>query len=334
MAETATQLGAPRQSVGEARTCVIIVNYKTSRHVLRCLESLEAEMASLPNATVVVVDNASGDDSVEFLRAQIAERNWGEWARVLASEVNGGFAAGNNLAVRENLASADPAEFFFLLNPDTWILPGAVRTLTEFMLEHPQAGVAGSRLQDPDGSSQASCFRFYNIFSEFNAGCRLGLVSKLLARHVTALPEQERTCEVAWVSGASMMVRREVFDSVGLMDETFFLYYEETDFQLRAHRAGWETWHVQEASVVHIMGQATGVTGAAVREKRRPRYWYESRRHFFQSNYGWLYAFTLDLGWFFGFSLWRLRRRLQRKPDTDPPGLWVDFLRYSILGLR
>ncbi len=313
---------------------MVVVNYRTSEHVLECLRSLEDEVHSLAGLEVIVVDNASGDESVPRLREFIEASGFESWARVIAHEVNGGFAAGNNVAIRSNLASETPADYYFILNPDTWIRPGAVERLVAFLAENPGVGIAGSRLEDPDGTPQSSCFRFYDVFSEFNSGCRLGLVSKLLARHVTTPPRRDENHEVDWVSGASMLVRREVLDEIGLMDEQFFLYYEEADFQLRARRAGWNIWHVNDSAVVHLMGKSTGVTGVAEKENRRPRYWFHSRRHYFRRNYGAFYAVLLDLAWLSGFSLWRIRRAIQRKPDLDPPGLWGDFLRYSLLGLR
>src|SRR5277367_5597369 len=88
-----------------------------------------------------------------------------------------------------------------------------------------------------------------------------------------------------WVNGASMMVRREVFDSIGLMDEKFFLYYEETDFCLRALEAGWPTWTVPSSRVVHLEGQSTGATGAIAKRKRVPKYWFDSRRRYFRKHH-------------------------------------------------
>src|SRR5262249_17081759 len=128
-----------------------------------------------------------------------------------------------------------------------------------------------------------------------------------------------------------MIVRREVFDRVGLMDERYFLYYEEVDFCLRSRRAGWPCWYVPASRVVHLVGQSSGVTDVKRPAKRRPRYWFESRSRYFRRNHGRVCKTLADLAWVFGFSLWRLRRRLQGKPDPDPPGLLGDFLRYNFL---
>ena len=136
--------------------------------------------------------------------------------------------------------------------------------------------------------------------------------------------------QVDWLPGASMMVRRQVFESVGLMDDEYFLYYEETDFCLQAKRAGWSCWYVPESRVMHISGQSTGVTVKNEVPKRRPQYVFDSRRRYFIKNHGLLYAAIADAVWLLGFSLWRLRRAIQRRPDPDPPHLLGDSLRNSV----
>jgi GT2 family glycosyltransferase len=131
-----------------------------------------------------------------------------------------------------------------------------------------------------------------------------------------------------------MIVRRQVFADVGLLDAGFFLYYEEVDFCLNARRAGWSAWYVPSSRVVHLGGRSTGVTGASAASRRRPRYWFESRRRYFVKNHGRLYAFAADLAWAAGFAVWRVRRVVQRKPDRDPPYLLWDFVRWNFLPHR
>ena len=119
-----------------------------------------------------------------------------------------------------------------------------------------RVGIAGSRLENPDGSPQPSANRFHSVFGEINTGLRIGVVTKLLARYEVAPPAPVSTCATDWVSGASFIVRSDVFRQIGLMDERYFMYYEETDFCLRAARAGWERWYVPASRVVHLQGQA------------------------------------------------------------------------------
>jgi GT2 family glycosyltransferase len=309
---------------------VVIVNYRTPGLVVECLRSLRDEVAALGDCRVVVVDNASGDGSAEEIARAIRAEGWGAWAEVTALAHNGGFSAGNNAALRALLASPAPPDYVLLLNPDTVVRPGAARAMRDFLDARPRAGVVGCRLEGADGTPQRSAFRFPGVAGEFEAGVRLGLVTRLLRRHMIAPPVRDAAHPTDWVSGAAMMVRREVFESVGLLDESFFLYYEEVDFCRRARRAGWECWYTPAGRVVHLVGQSTG---AGDRRRRTPPYWFASRRRYFRKHHGGAYAAAAHLAWAAGFALWRLRRRVQRKPDDDPPCLLWDFLRHNAAAL-
>lgn len=315
------------------RVPIVIVNYRTPGLVIDCLRSLVEEVRAVGECKVVVVENASGDGSTEKIQKAIQDEHWANWAEVLPVEKNLGFAGGNNAALRPLLAAQPPPDYVLLLNPDTVIRPGALRELVDFMEKHPEVGIAGSRLEDPDGTPQRSAFRFHTAPSEFEGGMKLGVVSRLLNGWVVAPPVEEQPHVTGWVAGASMIVRRQVFDAIGLMDEDYFLYFEETDFCLRALRAGWPCWYVPASRVVHLVGQASGVTDTKKPAKRVPRYWFESRRRYFRKNHGRLYAFAADVGWTTAFALWRVRRRLQGKPDTDPPNLLWDFVRFNFFPL-
>jgi hypothetical protein len=321
------EISAPNSN----RLLVVIVNYRTPSLTIDCLRSLADEVRSLPGTQVVVTDNASEDGSVEQIGAAIAAEGWSQWVSLLPLASNNGYAAGNNAAIERGLKLPDPPSYFLLLNPDTIVRPGALRVLVDFMDDRLEVGIAGSRLEDPDGTPQCSAFRFHTIWSELDSGLRLGVVSKLLARSIVAPPVSEVACQTDWVAGASAIVRREVFNTVGLLDEGYFLYYEELDFCFQARQANWSCWYVPESRVVHLVGQSSGVTDTKSLPKRRPQYWFDSRRRYFLKNHGWLYAAIADLVWAVSFALWRVRRRLQGKPDLDPPHLLTDFLRQSVL---
>lgn len=310
---------------------IVIVNYQTPQLVVDCLQSLQPEIQSLANIRVVVADNDSRDGSVVILQRAIASHQWHDWVTLRALDHNGGFAVGNNVVIRPALASTHPPDYIWLLNPDTVIRPGALHTLLEFLESHPQVGIAGSRLEHSDGTPQHSAFRFHSIWSELDQGLRLGLVSKVLSRWILAPPISETAIPIDWLAGASMVVRRQVFEQIGLMDEGYFMYYEEVDFCLRAQQAGWPCWYVPESRVVHLVGQSSGVTGQQAHHQRRPQYWFESRYRYFRQHHSRMYAVLTDMAWLFGFSLWQMRRWIQRKPQTDPPMLWQDFFRNSAL---
>jgi hypothetical protein len=310
---------------------IAIVNYRTGGLVVDCLASLAAEIEANPGTRAVVVDNASGGCSCERIATAIKERGWSSWAKLVVSPVNGGFADGNNRAIAADMNSGAARDFVWLLNPDTLVRPGAVRTMTEFMRAHPRAGIVGTLLEERDGTPWPYAFRFPNMLGEIERGARLGAVSRLLRDHAIPVRMGNQPTQVDWVSGASMLIRATVFDEIGPMDSRYFLYYEETDFCLQARKAGWECWYVPDARVLHIAGQSTGLTGRQAVVRRMPRYWFESRHRYFVKNHGRLYAMAADILWIAGHMAWRLRRRLQSLADPDPPKLLSDFLRHSAL---
>lgn len=309
---------------------VVIVNYRTPGLTIDCLRSLVTEVRSLPGMRVAVADNASGDNSSEQIAAAIAAEGWSEWASFVPLDRNGGFAFGNNALIRPVLQSTNPPPYFLLLNPDTVVRPGALKALVDFMETHPDAGIAGSRLEDPDGTPQHSAFRFHDFLTELDLGWRTRFLSKLLANWNVAPPISQEICQTDWVAGASMIVRREVFEKIGLMDEAYFMYCEEMDFCLQANKAGWSCWYVPESRVVHLVGQSSGVTDTKKPAKRLPQYWFDSRRRYFLKNYGLVYTALTDVSWASGFAAWRVRRVLQGKPDGDPPKMLTDFIMNSV----
>jgi GT2 family glycosyltransferase len=310
-------------------TAIVIVNYRTPGLVVDCLRSLAGDRLTERGLRVVVVDNASGDDSVATLLNAIRKDGW-DWVSLLPLDRNGGFAFGNNAAFRELLGEENPPGYIWLLNPDTIVRPGAATALIAFMEAHPEAGIAGSRLEFPDGTPQTAAFRFPSLLGELEDTVRLGPVSRALRNFRVPIPARNVEHRCGWVNGASMIVRREVFDCIGLMDDGFFLYFEETDFCRRARDAGWPVWHVPASRVVHLEGQSTGVTGANLAKKPRPRYWFDSRARYYRKHHPGAYAFLADLIWIVCFGSWRIQRRLRRKPDPDPPGLWKDFARHAL----
>lgn len=324
---TATMAPAPARPPA----LIAIVNYRTGGLVVDCLRSLAGEVAACPGTQVTVVDNCSGDGSADVIASAIAAEGWSGWARLVRAPVNGGFSYGNNVAVRLALAGPNPPAFYWILNPDTQVRPGALGALIDFMQAHPRVGIAGSSLMGADGQPWPYAFRFPSLLSEMASGLRLSLVGRLLKKHIVLRHMGAEAEQVDWLPGASMLVRREVFDAIGLMDEGYFLYFEETDFCLAARRAGWLTWYVPQSCVMHIAGQSTGVTGEQALAKRRPQYWFDSRRRFWVKNYGRFYSAATDLVWALAYLTWKLRSSLMGKPSGHPPYFFRDILRNSAL---
>lgn len=253
----------------------------------------------------MVVDNDSGDGSVEQLNATIGREGWSSWADVMPLDRNGGFAFGNNAGIRAAFASPGHVDYVMLLNPDTVVRPGAIRALVRFMDSHPAVGIAGSLLESAEGGVECSAHRKHSPLGELDSGARLGLLSRLLSRYNVSPPPGSQAHPCDWVSGASMMVRRAVLEQVGLIDEGYFLYFEEADFCWRAKDAGWEVWYVPESRVMHLEGASTGIRSSA---RRRAGYWYDSRRRFFVKHYGVIGLATADILWALGRTTLLFRR--------------------------
>lgn len=315
------------------RLAVIIVNYRTADLACKSLARLAPEMASLPGSCARVVDNDSGDGSAEILAAFIEEQGFGNWARFMPSGRNGGFSAGNNVALRALLAE-NAHDAFLLLNPDAFVLPGALIALLERMDSDPRIGIVGSRLEDPDGTLQRSAFRFPGAATELERSISLGPVTRLVSGWAISFPPSDVPHPCDWVAGASLLVRREVLETVGLLDEAYFLYFEEVDLCLRAARAGFTCWHEPRSRVVHLEGQSTGVTDAMNARRRLPLYWFDSRRRFFLKNFGPLRTVAADASWVAGRIAGSpgrsLRRLLTGKVEAVPDGMLADFVRNSV----
>lgn len=304
----------------------IILNYKTPDMTTKALEALLLELRPFPDARVTIVDNDSQDGSFEKLQATVAENGWSDRVRVVASEYNGGFSYGNNFAIGDALEQGDVPEYVYLLNSDAFPDTDCVKELVDFLDANRDAGIAGSYVHGPEPVPHRTAFRFPSLQSEFEMTIRIGVISRLLERWIVAPPLPTETCRVDWLAGASMLIRREVLEQLGLLDDGFFLYFEETDFCLRALLAGFSTWYVVESSVTHIGSVSTGLKDKSL---PTPAFWYASRRLFWLKNHGRAMLWAANVIYVIGASLHRARCFLQgRRVDGFPHHL-RDFLHFN-----
>jgi N-acetylglucosaminyl-diphospho-decaprenol L-rhamnosyltransferase len=308
---------------------VVIVSYRVPELTIDCLRSLSLEIGRVKVARVALCENGTGGDAADRLRRAIDEKGWGSWVDLTVIHPNRGFTGGNNAVIRPALDSDDPPEYVLLLNADTLVKEHALDSLVEFMDSHRAVGIAGSQLLFSDETVGPSAFRFLGVATELDSGLRLGIISRLLSRWRALLPPTAEACRVDWVPGTSMILRRAMLEQIGLLDEGLYTYFDDPDICLRAHRAGWEIWCVPESRVIHFGGASTELTGPRARS-RLPAYWYQGRRRFFLKNYGPWHTMLVDAAFILGFAAWRLRRRIQRKPDTDPPHMLFDSIRHSV----
>ncbi len=244
---------------------IVIVSWNVRPLLADCLESLRPLLAGGGRgAEVIVVDNASTDGTVAWLRAA-----WPE-VIVVASETNLGFGRGNNVGM-----ARARAHLLLLLNPDTIVPPDAIPRLVAFLGAHPRAGMAAPRLLYPDGRLQRNAFRFPGLRQIFLDLFPLHprLVESPLNGRYAAERRGDRPFPIDHPLGAAMLVRRAVVVQTGGFDAGFFMYAEEVDWCWRIRAAGWEIWQVPAARIVHLGGQSTGqVPGRMYVELWRARY--------------------------------------------------------------
>ena len=310
-------------------TWIITVNYRTANLVIESLRALASQKEALGGGRIVIVDNSSADESYEKISTAIHTEKWSSWVDIIQMSRNGGFAFGNNAGFSHVLSSPDDVDYLMLLNPDCLVRQGAVEKLVAFMNEHPDVGIAGSGLENQDGGTECSAHTFHSPLGELLEGARFGFLSRLLSEYEVTPPLRDKSHVCDWVSGSSMIIRCKVIKDIGPMDEGYFLYFEEVDFFIRAAKAGWKTWYVPEAIVMHMEGASTGIKST----KRRPEYWYHSRRRYFVKHYGVSALILADLLWSFGRLTFFIRRFLKLGAQgslRDPKYysfdlLWGDF---------
>lgn len=292
----------------------IILNWRTPDMTVLALEHAVAAMEAV-DGMITVVDNDSGDGSFERIAAHVNGAGL-KRVRVVQSGRNGGFGAGNNVAMFDPLPDGKAPDYVYLLNSDAFPEPGAIAILRDYLDRHPEVGMAGSRIVGTDGALHETAFRFPSVASEFEDASQTGPVTRLLRRYVVSMPVPDCATRVDWVAGASLMMRRRMLDLIGGFDETFFLYYEETDLCRRAARAGWSTHYVPESVVEHVGSASTGMKTWS----RPPSYWFDSRQHYFRKNLGVLGAMAANLAHIAGGALFHARCVIERRRDRGSPG--------------
>ena len=305
---------------------IVIVNYKTPQLVIDCLESLLPELELLAEKSaeprVVVVDNASGDESMLQLQQWWQRQSEQSRNRIhfRKSPINGGFAAGNNLGI-----SAQPAKCYLLLNSDTIVRPNSIYRLLCSMQEQGDVGLMGPRLEFLDGHPQESCFRDQGAISEFLRGAQLTLAARIFKHKVVAIPIGDSKSTIHWTSFACVMIRSEVFKKVGLMDEKYFMYFEDSEFCARARKAGWQIGHEPRARVVHLRGGSSSVKRRAIQKKRLPAYFYQSRARYLMHRGGWLKLAAANCLWVVGRALCQSKRLFGKPADGAAEREWRDL---------
>jgi N-acetylglucosaminyl-diphospho-decaprenol L-rhamnosyltransferase len=311
-------------SIRDSNIAVVTVNYRTPELTKRSIAALAKERERLPGLRAVVVDGGSGDGSAEELAEVLGHPDYAGWVEFLPLPINGGFGWANNQAMLTLARKKQQPEYVHLLNPDTEVMPGAVSALVEELRANPDCGAAGSLLIAPDGQQAASAFRFPSAGREFVSGAQSEALGRLI-RVAPTVVEAERSAEVDWVTGASVMFRTSALRATGLFDDGFFLYFEEVELMHRLRAVGWTVRHVPASRVVHLEGAATGMGSA----RPLPGYWYKSRRRYFALTGGAAVAGAANVAWASGRLVAMAKKALGRFQNRSGSHT-ADLLRFGL----
>jgi hypothetical protein len=269
---------------------VVIVSFNVSQLLRECIESLQdalqiGESQIKPsgglhvNSEIIVIDSGSSDDTLRML-AQHFDR-----VRVVTAGTNVGFSKGNNIGIEHS-----QGRYILLLNPDTRVLDRAIQSLIAYIDQHPRVGMVGPQLLNNDGTIQSSRRRFPTLWTGLFESTWLEPLAPrgLIEQYYMLDTNAEEVTPVGWLTGAAMLVRRSVVDEVGGLDESFFMYSEELDWQKRISEAGWEIVYVPSAKIIHYGGKSSEQVIA-----QRHLYFQNSKIHYFRKFHGAAAAFTL-----------------------------------------
>jgi len=269
---------------------IIIVNWNTRDLLCNCLESVFYHTKDI-SFEVLVVDNASADESTAVVNTRFPQ------VKLIANNKNVGFTRANNQALPQC-----QGRYILLLNPDTVVLNGALHKLLLFMDSHPEVGVCGPHIIQPDGTARTeSCgfqptlrtmFAHYLFLSRLFANTRFFRGVHLISKNRTTEP-----LEVEWVSGACMMVRRSALSKVGFLDESLF-FGDDFEWCARFQAQNWQIYYVPQASIIHYTGSAVKLVDGPVSTS-----WVHGLHRYFARNHSWFSVFCFDLILFVGLFL-------------------------------
>ncbi len=300
---------------------ISLVNTNNCKLLRVCLHSLYDVDHGVEFETILV-DNVSTDGSPEMVRTEFPQ------VHLIENTFRMGFAANHNQAIK-----ASKGEHVFVLNEDTVVHPGALKALCDFLDAHPDVGAVGPRLENPDGTLQKSCYRF-------PSPTRVIAENLLL---VAAFPdnplwgdyrafEHDKLRYVDFVSGAAFLVRREVIEKTGVLDDGFFIYSEETDWQLRMHKDGWKVAFIPDVTIVHYGGQSS----VAIKDRQFCEF-HRSQLRFMRKHYGPFLEFVARVSMCQGavlrMTIWSLicvvkpSKRAELKPQIE---LWGRILKWYL----
>jgi len=248
MIETTIPLSYEKYKNNDVDVSIIIVNWNTRKLLVDCISSIYENVNNL-NFEIIVVDNASSDGSVEMINFKFPK------VKIIVNTKNMGFAAANNQGILTS-----KGRYILLLNSDTLVLKNSLQKTVVFADCHEKVGIVGCRVLNPDNSLQPTCFMFPSVTNMLFSSTYLHKLfpeNRLFARERMTWWKRNDVRQVDVVTGCFMLIRRKAIKKVGLMDEQFFMYAEETDLCYRFKQAGWKVMFTPDAQIIHFGGQSS-----------------------------------------------------------------------------
>ncbi len=314
-----------QNTTASIRVAVSIINYRTADLTIAAVKSARDDLGDRSDARIVVVDNASGDGSAEAIETWMAETGDPRLSLVRSSR-NSGFSAGHN----QGLNAVPGAEYYLILNSDALLHPGFFDAILAAADSHPEAGLFAPEIDGGDDEIQHSCFRAHGPASELIRAARTGIVSRILARHVIHLPLPPDPEKIEWASFACILLRSEMIDDIGQMDDGYFLYFEDSEYCVRARRGGWKIMPVPGARATHFRGGSGPIKTLSEERKRLPPFYWRARNRFLRQTHGPLGPVTTNLAWCLGRVICRMRplfgREVRKAQDCEWHDIWIGVL--------
>lgn len=259
---------------------IIIVNYNTRQLILQCLRSVYEKTIGL-SFEIIVVDNASTDDSVDCIKNEFPQ------VKLIESTENLGFGRANNLGYEYS-----SGDYIFLLNSDTLLLNNAIELLWQFLNKHLEVAIVGGQLYEKDGKTATHSFSylFPSLLMEFDILFR-GAITRRIEKKRNKYIERHGFDRVAYITGADMMLRRKDIQQLGLFDPRFFLYFEETELSYRFKKNGRISVFFPEAKIIHIAGGSFSIA------KARSKFFLDGRKKYFNITHSLFYRLTANFIW-------------------------------------
>ena len=307
-----------------SRLLVSIINYRTAELTIQCIRSVLDDFGAI-DGHIVVVDNNSGDGSAEQIANWIAEQPGPVPVTLVRSATNSGFSGGHNQGI-----GARRADYYLVLNSDALLKPGFCAAILKAADASPGTGLFAPRIDYDTGEQQVNCFRFPGPLSELIRGAATGPVTKAFRQYDMPLYPPPDPAAIEWASFACILLRDKMVAALGPMDEGYFLYFEDTEYCLRARRAGWGIAYVPDACAVHFRGGSGPVKKMAAAKKRMPGYYYASRSRFLYQAHGWFGLIAANLLWVLGRGIaglrWFVGKSVPRASSAEMRDIWINAL--------